>query len=62
VAYYLGQQNHVTARRIIAESIQAKDAEGYRLQCALAVRVGDWPAAWKAMEGLLSRTNRSNLP
>jgi len=62
VAYYLAQQNHVTARRIIAESIQAKDAEGYRLQCALAVRVGDWPAAWKAMEGLLSRTGRARLP
>ena len=62
VAYYLAQQNHVTARRIIAESIQAKDAEGYRLQCALAVRVGDWPAAWKSMEGLLSRTGRARLP
>jgi hypothetical protein len=62
VVYYLAQQNHVTARRMIAESIQAKDAEGYRLQCALAVKVGDWPAAWKAMEGLLSRTSRANLP
>ena len=62
VAYYLAQQNHVTARRIISESIQAKDAEGYRLQCALAVRINDWPAAWKAMEGFLSRTNRANLP
>jgi len=32
------------------------------LQCALAIQVADWPAAWKAMEGYLSRTNRANLP
>jgi hypothetical protein len=62
VAYYTAQGNHVSARRIIAESIQAKEAEGFRLQCALAIQVGDWPTAWKAMEGILSRTNRSNLP
>lgn len=62
VAYYTAQGNHVSARRLIAESLQSKDAEGYRLQCALAIQVGDWPAAWKAMEGLLSRTNRGNLP
>ncbi|MEN9469159.1 MAG: hypothetical protein RL630_892 [Verrucomicrobiota bacterium] len=62
VAYYTAQGNHVSARRLIAESLQAKDAEGFRLQCALAIQVGDWPTAWKAMEGLLSRTNRSNLP
>jgi O-antigen ligase len=62
VAYYTAQGNHVSARRLIAESLQAKEAEGFRLQCALAVQVGDWPTAWKAMEGLLSRTNRANLP
>jgi hypothetical protein len=62
VAYYTAQGNHVSARRLIAESLLAKDAEGFRLQCALAIQVGDWPTAWKAMEGLLSRTNRSNLP
>ena len=62
VAYFMAQGNHVSARRMIAESIQSKDAEGYRLQCALAVKLGDWPAAWKSMEGYLSRTNRANLP
>jgi hypothetical protein len=62
VAYYTAQGNHVSARRMIAESTQAKEAEGFRLQCALAIQVGDWPTAWKAMEGLLSRTNRFNLP
>jgi hypothetical protein len=62
VAYYTAQGNHVSARRLIAESLQAKDVEGFRLQCALAIQVGDWPTAWKAMEGLLSRTNRANLP
>jgi len=62
VAYYISQSNHVSARRMIAESIQAKEAEGFRLQCALAIQVADWPAAWKAMEGYLSRTNRANLP
>jgi hypothetical protein len=62
VSYFMAQGNHVSARRLIAESIQSKEAEGYRLQCALAVRLGDWPAAWKAMEGFLSRTQRANLP
>jgi hypothetical protein len=62
VAYYFAKGNPVSARRMIAESIQARDAEGYRLQCALAVRSGDWEAAWKAMQGLLAVTQRSGLP
>ena len=62
VAYYTAQGNHVSARRIISESTQAKEAEGFRLQCALAIEVGDWPTAWKAMEGILSQTQRGNLP
>jgi hypothetical protein len=62
VAYYISQSNHVSARRMIAESIRAKEVEGFRLQCALAIQVGDWLAAWEAMEGILSQSNRANLP
>jgi hypothetical protein len=62
VAYYFAKGNPVSARRMIAESIQAQDAEGSRLQCALAVRSGDWEAAWSAMQKLLAGTNRSRLP
>jgi len=62
VAYYFARGNPVSARRMIAESVLAKDAEGYRLQCALAVRSEDWEAAWKAMQGLLGATKRSGLP
>lgn len=62
VAYYFTNGNPVSARRMIAESVMAKDAEGYRLQCALAVRSGDWESAWRAMESLLGATNRSGLP
>ncbi len=61
VAYYFAKGNPVSARRMIAESVQAKDVEGYRLQCALAVKSGDWEAAWKAMQGLLAATNRAGL-
>ena len=62
VAYYFAKGNSVSARRMIAESIQAREPEGHRLQCALAVRAGDWEAAWKAMQSLLATTNRSGLP
>lgn len=53
VAYYLAKGNPVSARRIIAESALAKEAEGLRLQAAVAIKDGDWPTAWKALEGHL---------
>jgi hypothetical protein len=62
VAFYFAKGNPVSARRMIAESVLAKEPEGHRLECAIAVRTGDWEAAWKAMQALLAATNRSGLP
>jgi hypothetical protein len=62
VAFYFAKGNPVSARRMIAESVLAKEPEGHRLQCVLAVRTGDWEAAWIAMQALLAATNRSGLP
>ncbi|MFM8365273.1 MAG: hypothetical protein ACKOAS_09010, partial [Verrucomicrobiota bacterium] len=62
VAFYFAKGNPVSARRMIAESVLAKEPEGHRLECAIAVRTGDWEAAWKAMQALLASTNRSGLP
>lgn len=61
-AYYLAKGNPVSARRIVSESAQAKDPEGLRLQCALAVESGDWPGAWKALEGYLRAEGKQDLP
>ena len=54
--------NLVTARRMIQESIQAREPEGIRLQCILAMMSNDWAAAWKSMEAYLRETKRGNLP
>ena len=62
VAFFAARGNMVSARRIISESLQANDAEGFRLQCILAIKNSDWPAVWKAMEAHLRETKRSNLP
>jgi hypothetical protein len=54
--------NLVSARRMIQESVQAKEPEGLRLQCILAMMSNDWASAWKSMEAYLRETNRGNLP
>jgi hypothetical protein len=54
--------NLVTARRMIQESIQAREPEGLRLQCILAMKANDWASAWKSMEAYLRETKRGNLP
>lgn len=62
VAYHLARNNPVSARRMVNESAQAREEEGLRLRCLLMVRAGEWGEAWKAMEGYLRQTGRSNLP
>ncbi len=62
VAYFAARGNLVSARRMISESTQAREPEGFRLQCVLALRAGDWPSAWKAMESYLRLTKRGDLP
>ena len=54
--------NLVSARRMIQESIQAREPEGLRLQCILAIKSNDWASAWKSMEAYLRETKRGNLP
>jgi hypothetical protein len=54
--------NLVSARRMIQESVQAKEPEGLRLQCILAMMSNDWASAWKSMDAYLRETNRGNLP
>jgi O-antigen ligase len=62
VAYHLARNNPVSARRMVNESAEAREAEGLRLRCLLMVRAGDWTEAWKAMEAYLRQTGRSQLP
>jgi len=62
VAYFAQRGNTVSARRVVLESAQAHQPEGFRLQCLLAMQKGEWPGAWQAMEGYLRETKRSNLP
>lgn len=62
VAYYASKGNMVSAKRMIAESIQSQNAEGYRLQCILAVKTSDWPLAWRSMEGYLRETKKGDFP
>ncbi len=54
--------NLVTARRMVQESIQEREPEGFRLQCILAMASHDWAAAWKSMEAYLRETKRGHLP
>lgn len=61
-AYYLAKGNPVSARRIVSESVLAKEPEGLRLQCALAADSGDWAGAWKALEGYLRADRKADLP
>ena len=62
VAYYLAKGNPVSARRMVSESAMAKESEGLRLQCALAVQADDWAGAWKSLEGYLRAENKHNFP
>jgi hypothetical protein len=62
VAYYLAKRNPVSAERIVSESAMAKESEGFRLQCALAVAVNDWASAWKALEGYLRAEKKQDQP
>ena len=62
VAYFVAKGNSVTARREVAESAESKLPEGLRLRCILALKAGDAPAAWSAMESYLRETKRGNLP
>lgn len=54
--------NLVSARRMIQESIQAREPEGIRLQCILAMMSNDWAAAWKSMEAYLRETKEAIYP
>jgi len=62
VAYYLAKGNPVSARRMVSESAMAKDAEGLRLQCALAAAGNDWQSAWKALDAYLRVEKKQDLP
>jgi hypothetical protein len=62
VAYFAQRGNTVSARRVVLESAQARQPEGFRLQCVLAIKKGDLAGAWQAMEGYLRETKRGNLP
>ncbi len=54
--------NLVSARRMIQESLQSHEPEGFRLQCILSMMSNDWTAAWKMMEAYLRETKRGDLP
>lgn len=62
VAWFVARGNVVSARRMVSESAQARQPEGLRLKCILAVQGGDWGGAWEAMEGYLRETKRGDLP
>jgi hypothetical protein len=62
VAYFVARGNSVTARREVVESAQAKQPEGLRLRCILALKAGDAQAAWSALQAYLNETKRGNFP
>ena len=62
VAYFVARGNSLTARREVAESAQAKQPEGLRLRCILALKAGDAQAAWSALQAYLNETKRGNFP
>jgi hypothetical protein len=62
VAYFVARGNSVTARREVAESAQAKQPEGLRLRCILALNAGDAQSAWSALQAYLNETKRGNFP
>lgn len=62
VAYYAVKGNLLSAKRMIEESIQSQNAEGFRLQCILAIKSSDWLLAWRSLEGYLRETKKGDFP
>lgn len=61
-AWYFAKGNSVSARRIVAEAAAAGQLEGLRVQCALAVKAGDWETAWRALDKYLRESKKADYP
>jgi hypothetical protein len=61
-AWYFARGNPVSARRIVAEAAAAGQLEGLRVQCALAVKAGDWETAWRALDKYLRESKKADYP
>jgi hypothetical protein len=60
VSWFFARGNSVSARRIVAEAVEAGQLEGLRVQCALAIQSGNWEAAWPALDKYLRETKRAD--
>lgn len=60
VSWFFARGNSVSARRIVAEAVEAGQLEGLRVQCALAIQSENWEAAWQALDKYLREMKRAD--